>query len=341
MQAIVMTGTGGPEVLVPRETPAPHPGPGEVLIRAEAIPVLYPETRLRAGDFPMTSPPPVVFGFQVAGEVTGVGEGVDREYLGQRVAADTGGTGSYAEYVCASAGSVTRIPEKVATADAAAALMSGSVALALLETAGFTGRETVLVEAGATGIGSHLVQLAREFGAARVIATAGGPDKARRAKELGADAVIDHRAPGWPDELKTGPGDSVDIVFDSLGGHSATALLDAMTPGSGRMLAYGWLSGEPARVSAADLIPRGLTLIGCSGPAFHTRVHRARSAALERIPALASPGGDDPAARTGGGGASAGGVPHPAGQDHPATVSGGAVSASARRSTVRPAPAYP
>ncbi|MGW0179684.1 quinone oxidoreductase family protein [Nocardia sp. NPDC003345] len=289
MRAIVMTGTGGPEVLVPREMPAPHPGPGEVLIRAEAIPVLYPETRLRAGDFPMASPPPVVFGFQVAGEVIGVGEGAGREYLGQRVVADTGGTGSYAEFACASAESATPIPEGVSTADAAAALMSGSVALALLETAGLTGSETVLVEAGATGVGSYLLQLAREFGAARVIATAGGPDKARRAKELGADTVIDHLPPQWPEDLGTGPDDTVDIVFDSLGGPSATALLDAMTPGSGRMLSYGWLSGAPARVSAADLIPRGLTLTGCSGPAFHARVHRARPAVLERVPALAPP----------------------------------------------------
>ncbi|MEU4315757.1 zinc-binding dehydrogenase [Nocardia sp. NPDC024068] len=289
MQAIVMTGTGGPEVLVPRETPAPQPAPGEVLIRAEAIPVLYPETRLRSGDFPMASPLPVVFGFQAAGEVIGVGAGVGREHLGRRVVADTAGTGSYAESVCARVESTTPIPAHVSAADAAAVMMSGSVALALLETAALTGSETVLVEAGATGVGSYLVQLAREFGAARVIATAGGPEKTRRAKELGADHVIDHRSPQWTEEPNTRPDGAIDIVFDSLGGASATALLDAMTPGTGRMLSYGWLSGEPARVSAADLIPRGLTLTGCSGPAFHARVGRARTAILERVPALAPP----------------------------------------------------
>ncbi|MGW5382785.1 quinone oxidoreductase family protein [Nocardia sp. NPDC003963] len=287
MQAIVMTGTGGPEVLVPRDTPEPRPGPGEVLISAEAIPVLYPETQLRSGAFPTTSPPPVVFGFQAAGVVIAVGAGVSAEYLGRRVVGDTGGTGSYAESVCMRAESTTPIPAGVSTADAAAALMSGSVALALLETAALTGTETVLVEVGATGVGSYLVQLAREFGAARVIATAGGPDKARRARELGADAVVEHRAEQWTEELKGGG--TIDTVFDSLGGTSAAALLDAMTPGTGRMLSYGWLSGEPARVSAADLIPRGLTLTGCSGPAFHQRVGRARATVLERLPELAPP----------------------------------------------------
>ncbi|WP_327150680.1 quinone oxidoreductase family protein [Nocardia sp. NBC_01329] len=289
MQAIVMTGIGGPEVLVPREVPAPRPGAGEVLIRVEAIPVLYPETQLRSGAFPMASPPPVVFGFQAAGEVIAVGEGVGAEYLGRRVVADTAGVGAYAESVCVRAESTTPIPADVSAADAAAVAMSGSVALALLEAAALTGTETVLIEAGATGVGSYLVQLAREFGAARVIATTGGPDKARHAMELGADEVVDHRPEHWSGELKTGPDGAVDIVFDSLGGASAYALLDVMTPGSGRMLSYGWLSGEPARVSAADLIPRGLTLTGCAGPAFHARVGRARDAILDRIPTLAPP----------------------------------------------------
>ncbi|MGW0007546.1 quinone oxidoreductase family protein [Nocardia grenadensis] len=289
MQAIVMTDIGGPEVLVSREVPEPTAGPGEVVIRAEAIPVLYPETQLRSGAFPMAAPPPVVFGFQAAGEVIAVGEGVGAEYLGRRVVAATDGTGAYAESVRARADATTPIPAGVTAADAAAVMMSGSVALALLEAAALTGTETVLVEAGATGVGAHLVELAREFGAARVIATAGGPDKVRRAKELGADEVLDHHDEHWPAQLREEPGRTIDIVFDSLGGPSAAALLATMTPGSGRMLSYGWLSGEPALVSAADLIPHGLTLTGCSGPAWHGRVGRARTAILERVPALAAP----------------------------------------------------
>lgn len=289
MQAIVMTGTGGPEVLVAREVPAPEPEAGEVLIRAAAIPVLYPEILLRSGVFPMAAPPPVVFGFQAAGEVVAVGEGVDPGLRGRRVVAATTGVGAYAEFVRAGTDSVTPIPDGVSTADAAATVMSGSVALTLLEAANLTGGETVLVEVGATGVGSYLVQLAREFGAARVIATAGGPVKAERARELGADQVIDHRDPRWTDTLRESLEGPVDIVFDSLGGNSATALLDIVTPGSGRILGYGWLSGTLPQVTAADLIPRGLTFVGCAGPAWLERVGRARPAILARVPALAPP----------------------------------------------------
>lgn len=221
-------------------------------------------------------------------------------------------------------------------------MMSGSVALALLEAAALTGSETVLVEAGATGVGAHLVEMAREFGAARVIATAGGPDKIRRAKELGADDVLDHRDEHWPGQLREEPGRTIDIVFDSLGGASAAALLETMTPGSGRMLSYGWLSGEPARVTAADLISHGLTLTGCSGPAWHGRVARARAAILERVPApgaavetilpldRASAAHELLESRA------------PLGKIIPAAgPGGGLISASGRRSTVRPDRAYP
>lgn len=282
-----MTGTGGPDVLVVRDVPVPRPGPGEILIRVEAVPVLYPEVALRAGVFPMAAQPPVVFGFQAAGVVTEIGPDVFEEYLGRRVVVATDGTGSYAEYVNVPAESATAIPDGLSTDEAAATLMSGAVALTLLETARFTGTETVLIEAGATGVGSYLVQLAKEAGAARVIATAGGATKLERARELGADEVIDHSDPDWirQTRLLLDPA-TIDVVFDSIGGTSAHALLDLMTPDSGRMLTYGWLSGAPAQVTAGDLLARGLTLTACAGPAWSARMHRANSAALARAATL-------------------------------------------------------
>ncbi|MFX0576549.1 quinone oxidoreductase family protein [Nocardia nepalensis] len=283
MKAIVVTGVGGPEVLVSRDVPAPHPGPGELVIRTEAIPVLFPETKLRSGEFPMPVEPPVVFGFQAAGVVTEVGAEVDATFIGQRVAVDTVGFGSYAEFVSAPASSAALIPNGLSSDDAVAILMNGSVALPLLETAVLTGTETVLIEAAATGVGSALTQLAKEFGAARVIATAGGPEKSARALELGADEVIDHNAPDWPTRLREILGTTtLDVVFDSIGGTSARALLDTMTPLSGRMLSYGWLSGAPAQISAMDLITRGLTLTGCAGPTWLAKVAKARPTTLTR-----------------------------------------------------------
>ncbi|MFD0000057.1 zinc-binding alcohol dehydrogenase family protein [Nocardia sp. NPDC127526] len=283
MQAILMTATGGPEVLQAREVPAPRPRPGEVLVRAEAIPVLYPETMLRSGAFPIPAPLPLVFGTQAAGVVTEVGAGADAALTGRRVMVASNTFGTYAEWVCVPAESVTPIPEGLSAVDAAAVTMSASVAIPLLETAALTGTEAVLIQAAATGVGGYLTQLAKEFGAARIIATAGGPDKMDRARELGADEVLDHRDPQWPQRLREIlGGTTVDVVFDAIGGDTAATLLDLMTPLRGRMLGYGLLSGSFAQVTATDLTMRGLTFIGCAGPDWLARVDRARGAALER-----------------------------------------------------------
>ncbi|WP_194814002.1 zinc-binding dehydrogenase [Nocardia sp. XZ_19_385] len=281
MKAIVMTGVGGPEVLVPREVPEPRPGAGDVVIRAAAIPVLFAETRLRSGEYPLPVEPPFLFGFQAVGTVTEVGADVDAGLIGQRVAMATMGFGAYAEYVCAPATSVTPLPDGLSATDAAAVLMGGSVALTLLDTARLTGSETVLIEAAATGVGAALTQLAKNSGAARIIATAGGPAKIAHARKLGADEVIDHTDPSWPTHLhETLTSTTLDVVFDSIGGPTAAALLDTVTPLHGRILSYGFLSGTPAQISAADLIPRGLTLTGCAGPHWLTRVAQSRPAAL-------------------------------------------------------------
>ncbi|MEU1431047.1 zinc-binding dehydrogenase [Nocardia sp. NPDC005746] len=283
MQAILLTGTGGPDVLVAGEVPAPRPQAGEILVRAEAIPVLFPETMMRSGAFPLPVQFPLVFGTQAAGVVTEVGAGVDASLVGQRVVVSSSSFGTYAEQVCVPAEAATPIPDGLSTDAAAAVAMSGSVAIPLLETARLTGTETILVEAAGTGVGAYLTQLAKEHGAARVIATAGGPEKAARAREFGADLVVDHHTPGWTRQLADLLGGAtLDVVFDSVGGESALELLDLMTPLRGRMLSYGFLSGAPAQVGAMDLIMRGLTLTGCSGPAWLAGVAAAREPALRR-----------------------------------------------------------
>ncbi|MFC9895873.1 zinc-binding alcohol dehydrogenase family protein [Nocardia sp. NPDC127579] len=286
MRAIVMTGVGGPEVLVAQERPVPRPGAGELVIRVEAIPVLFPETKLRSGEFPLPVPAPLVFGFEAVGTVTEVGAGVDTGWIGQRVAVATMGFGTYAESVCVPAASATPVPEQLSADAAAAVLMGGSVALTLLAAAGLTGSETVLVQAAATGVGAALTQLAAEHGAARVIATAGSPAKLAQARKLGADEVIDHSDPDWPARLREILGGAtVDVVFDAIGGTTSAALLDLMTPLRGRMLSYGFLSGAPAQITAMDLIGRGLTLTGCAGPNWLAEVASARPAALRRAAA--------------------------------------------------------
>jgi NADPH:quinone reductase-like Zn-dependent oxidoreductase len=136
----------------------------------------------------------------------------------------------------------------------------------LIDGAALTGREAVVVESAAGGVGGYLVQLASQFGARRVIATAGSAAKRETALALGADAVLDHRAPDWADQVRgCNEGAPVDVVFESIGGASAGQLLDALVPGSGRMLFYGLLSGEPPAITPMDLLRHGVGLIGCGG----------------------------------------------------------------------------
>ncbi|MBF8185819.1 zinc-binding dehydrogenase [Nonomuraea sp. K274] len=188
---------------------------------------------------------------------------MDEKLLESTLVGVTGGLGAYAEYVALAAATACPVPDGTTARDAVAVAAPGAIALGLLYKAGLEGGETVLVEAGTSSVGTYLVRHAKEFGAGRVIATAGSAAKRARVSELGADTSIDHGVAGWPGEL---PG--VDVVFESIGGPSARQVLDRLTPGSGRMLYYGLLSGEPAAVRAADLMERGVTITGCSGPGW-------------------------------------------------------------------------
>lgn len=268
MRAIVMHQTGGPEVLRLEEIPAPEPGPGQLLVRVEAIGVSFFETQMRAGSLPLPVPLPAVPGAEAAGTVTAAGAGADPGLIGQRVAVLTGGIGSYAEYAAVPAAMATVIPGGVSPADAVAAAPA-AVALGLLEKAALVGGETVLAESGASAVGGYLIQLAREAGAGKVIATAGTPARREHASKFGADIVLDHAQPDWPGALREalgGPG--VDVAFESIGGPSAQQVAGMLTPGTGRMLCYGNLSGEPATVDLAALRGSGVTVTGCGGPAW-------------------------------------------------------------------------
>ncbi|WP_432871107.1 quinone oxidoreductase family protein [Microbispora rosea] len=286
MRAIVLHESGGPEVLRLEEVPTPTAGPGQVLVRTEAVGVGYADTLLRGGAFPFPSPLPAVFGFEAAGAVTEVGKGVDPSLPGARVHVMNlnAAGGAYAEYVAADARALTLIPDEVTATDAVAVAVQGALALTLLRAAHLNGTENVLIEAAGGGTGGYLTLLARESGAGRVIGTAGSEAKRRRALSLGADQVLDHSDPDWPGRVRdTLDGETVDVVFESLGGASAGRLLDALTPGSGRIMFYGVLNGAPV-IAPMDLLQRGLTLVGCGGmDAWAQRVLAARADVLGMV----------------------------------------------------------
>lgn len=275
MRAIVMRSTGSPDVLRLEDVPVPVLGDGQVLVRTEAIGASYTETFLWSGAFEFPGGLPAVFGFEAAGTVV---QADDAELVGRRVMVlDTRG-GTYAEYCAPPASAITPIPDGLSTVDAVAVGGMGATAVAVLAEAELVAGETVLIESAAGQVGGYLAQLARRAGAGRIIGTAGSPAKRALALERGFDEVVNHRDEGWQEKLPRG----IDVVFESIGGDSACLLLDAMTPGSGRMLSYGLLSGEWPRIEAADLDMRGLRLIDCArSEGWLHKVEAARTRAVE------------------------------------------------------------
>src|SRR5436309_2814598 len=118
MRAVLLPENGGPEVLKLAEVPRPVAGPGQVLVRVEAIGVAYYELAMRAGQFPYPGGLPAVFGHEAAGEVVETGDGVDKALLGERVAVMSITGGAYAEYIATPVDSITPIPAEVSTVDA-------------------------------------------------------------------------------------------------------------------------------------------------------------------------------------------------------------------------------
>lgn len=254
MRAVWLTEFGGPEVLRPGAAPDPAPGPGEALIAVAFANITFVETQFRAGGMnPFHVQPPVIPGNGVGGVVLAVGEGVGGDLVGCRVVSGTGGTGGYAERVVVPAAAPFVVPDGLALDAAVALLADGRTAGALVATAAVRPGDRVLVEAAAGGVGSLLVQLARQAGAT-VIAAAGGERKVAVAKELGADVAVDYSRPGWAEQAGR-----VDVVFDGVGGEIGATAFSLLDRG-GRMVVYGLASGAWAPVSDRDAAERGVTI---------------------------------------------------------------------------------
>ncbi|MEV4555413.1 zinc-binding dehydrogenase [Kitasatospora sp. NPDC049285] len=255
MRAVWLREFGGPEVLVAGEAPDPVAGEGQVLVRVAHANLTFVETQFRAtGLGPFSAGLPMIPGNGVGGTVTAVGPGADPGLLGRRVVTSTGGSGGYAELVAVPADGLFPVPDELPLDAATALLADGRTARLLLETAGVTAGERVLVEAAAGGVGSLLVQLAATAGA-EVVAAAGGADKLALAEELGAHESVDYRTPGWTAALAP-----VDLVLDGVGGEIGRTAFTALRPG-GRMLSYGLASGSWAGVPDDRATARQITLL--------------------------------------------------------------------------------
>jgi NADPH2:quinone reductase len=261
VRAVLLREFGPPGRLAVEDMPDPVAGPGQVLIDVQFANITFVETQVRAGRPPvpaMAPQLPVILGNGVGGTVAAVGAGVDPALAGSRVVSTTGGSGGYAERVAVDAAGLIPVPENLGLAEAVALLADGRTAIALIRSAKVQPGETVLVEAAAGGVGSLLVQLARNSGA-RVVGVAGGPRKVSVVTGLGADVAVDYAQPGWTDRVRRDAG-GVDVVFDGVGGEIGTSAFGLVDRG-GRLCAFGMASGAFTRIADDAAVGRGITVV--------------------------------------------------------------------------------
>lgn len=262
MKVVQFENYGGPEVLEIKDLNNPSPSEGEVLLKVEAIGVNYADTARREGAYVVPTPLPFTPGAEVAGVVEEIGEGVSNVQKGDRVVTliEKGG---YAEYAVANAQTLIPIPEGVTPEAAVALPLQGLTAYHILKTMGrLEAGETVLVHAAAGGVGSLAVQLAKTFGAGKVIATASTEEKLELAKSLGADAIVNYTEDNWREKvIEANDGKGVDVALEMAGGEIFHETVKCMRS-FGRVVVYGVASGNPAQMYPSGLMNRNLSVVG-------------------------------------------------------------------------------
>lgn len=254
MKAIRVQETGGPEVLQPVELPIPQPGPGQVLIRIEAIGVNFVEIYFRKGVYKATLP--FTPGTEAAGTVEELGPGVNGFASGDAVVS-VSVLGSYAEYALVSAAQLVKVPEGLNLEQAAAALLQGMTAHFLAySTFPLKAGDTALVHAGAGGVGLLLTQMAAKLGA-RVITTVSTPAKAELSRQAGASDVILYTDCDFVAEVKRlTAGSGVDVVYDSVGKTTFDGSLNCLRP-RGLLALFGGASGPVPPFDPTQLNSKG------------------------------------------------------------------------------------
>jgi NADPH:quinone reductase-like Zn-dependent oxidoreductase len=290
MLAAAFSEHGPPDVLRYQELPDPVPGPADVLVRVRAVGVNRLDLDLRSGSSRMPLVLPHVLGMEAAGEIAAGGDahgfkvgdaviplssltcGVCTRCAGgmelhcdKRQVLGVHRPGAYAEYLRVPAASVVRLPAGVSFESGAAIQTSlGAVWRALRTRAALAAGETLLVNGAGGGVGTAAVQVGHLLGAT-VIASAGSPEKLQRARELGADHVIDYRRESLVDrvrELTAAQG--VDVVMESVGGEILQQSLQVLAP-TGRLVTVGAHAGEIVDLDVIALFRNEWTLIGSVG----------------------------------------------------------------------------
>ena len=251
------------DVLTLEDVPSPTPGPGEVRLDVAAASLNFPDVLLCRGEYQVKPELPFTPGSEVAGTVTAAGDGVDTVREGERVIAiPKFGDGGLAEETLAAAATVYPIPDSVDWPAAAALHITYQTGhLALHRRAGLQPGESLLVHAGAGGVGSAAIQLGLAAGA-RVFATAGGPEKVQVCRDLGAELVVDYRADDFVAAVKDATdGRGADVIYDPVGGDTFDRSRKCVAF-EGRILVIGFTGGRIADAPTNHALVKNYSVVG-------------------------------------------------------------------------------
>ncbi len=258
----------------------PQPMPGTVLLDVVAAGIGLPDAFMCQGNYALTPQTlPFTQGQEVVGRVVGWGDGVENRKVGDRVMAVTSfftGNGSFAEQCLGLDDFCLPVPDEMSDAEGAGFLIPFHTASIALVTRGkLEAGETLLVMGGAGGTGQAAIQIGKALGA-RVIATAGGPERVEFCRALGAEHVVDHRNQDIAEGVRAATdGRGVDAVYDPVGGEAFASATQCVAP-EGRILAIGFASGSWGKVDTAHLVYNNYSVVGVI-PTHYDRAFKERT----------------------------------------------------------------
>jgi putative PIG3 family NAD(P)H quinone oxidoreductase len=254
MKAISIREPGGPEVLEWIDVEDPLPAAGEVVVDVAASAVNRADVAQRMGRYPVPPGASPYLGLEVSGRISAVGEGVTGWQVGNEVCALLAG-GGYAQKVAVPAGLLLTIPKGIGLVEAAALPEAVTTVWSnIVMTGKLKEGETFLMHGGAGGIGTFAIQIAKAIGA-RVVTTVGGPEKAARARELGADLAIDYRT---QDFTEHGP---YDVILDVIGGQYLERNVRSLAT-DGRLVVIGLQDGLKGQLNLGELVFKRASIHG-------------------------------------------------------------------------------
>ncbi len=261
MTAIAISAPGGPEVLKPEERDVPKPGESEILVKVAAAGINRPDVMQRKGQYPPPPGAPDIPGLEIAGEVAAVGGKVKRWKVGDKATALVAG-GGYAEYCLADETVALPVPKGFSMVEAAALPETFmTVWHNVFQRGALKSGETILIHGGSSGIGTTAIMLAKAFGA-KVIVTAGSPQKCAACKKLGADFAIDYKTQDFVAATKEATaGRGADLILDMVGGDYAERNHDAAAV-EGRIVQIATQQGFKVTINLLKIMQKRLTHTG-------------------------------------------------------------------------------